>query len=515
MSIKSSSLVTLPLPGFQWGSCTIFSYQDVNQILLTLHPPPSWVLVRFVCQSNRIHSTPSPFLGFSEVRARSLVIRVIMSIKSYSLVTLPLPGFQWGSCTIFSHQDVNQIVFTRHPPPSWVLVRFVHDLQLLGLLCQSNRLHSPPPPFLGFSGVRARSLVIRMLIKSSSLVTLPLPGFQWGSCTIFSYQGYYVNQIVFTRHLPPSWVLVGFVHDLQLLGCQSNRLHSSPSSFLGFTDVRARSLVIRVITSIKPYSLVTLPLPGFQWGSCTIFSYQDYYVNQIVFTRHPPPSWVLVGFVNDLQLLGLLCQSNRLHSSTSSFLGFSGVRARSLVIRVIMSIKSYSLVTLPLPGFQWGSCTIFSYQDVNQILLTLHPPPFWVLVRFVCQSNRIHSTPSPFLGFSEVRARSLVIRVIMSIKSSSLVTLPLPGFQWGSCTIFSHQDVNQIVFTRHPPPSWVLVRFLHDLQLLGLLCQSNRIHSSPSPFLGFSEVRARSLVIRVIMSIKSYSLVTLLLPGFQ
>ena len=265
--------------------------------------------------------------------------------------------------------------------------------------------------------------------------------------------------------------------------------------------------------SIKSCSLVTLPLPRFQWGSCTIFRHQD--VNQIVFTRHPPPSWVLVRFVHDLQLLGLLCQSNRIHSSPSSFLGFSEVRARSLVIRVIMSIKSYSLVTLPLPGFQWGSCTIFSYQDVNQILLTLHPPPSWVLVRFVCQSNRIHSTPSPFLGFSEVRARSLVIRVIMSIKSYSLVTLPLPGFQWGSCTIFSHQDVNQIVFTRHPPPSWVLVRFVHDLQLLGLLCQSNRIHSSPSPFLGFSEVRARSLVIRVIMSIKSYSLVTLLLPGFQ
>ena len=382
MSIKSYSLVTLPLPGFQWGSCTIFSYQDVNQILLTRHPPPSWVLVRFVCQSNRIHSTPSPFLGFSEVRARSLVIRVIMSIKSYSLVTLPLPGFQWGSCTIFSHQDVNQIVFTRHPPPSWVLVRFVHDLQLLGLLCQSNRIHSSPSPFLGFSEVRARSLVIRVImsIKSYSLVTLPLPGFQWGSCTIFSYQGYYVDQIV-TRHPPPSWVLVGFVHDLQLLGllCQSNRIHSSPSSspFLGFSGVRARSLVIWVIMSIKSYSLVTLPLPGFQWGSCTIFSYQGYYINQIVFTRHPPPSWVLVGFVHDLQLLGLLCQSNRLHSSPSPFLGFSGVRARSLVIRVIMSIKSSSLVTLPLPGFQWGSCTIFSYQDVN------HP---------------LNSSPSPFLS---------------------------------------------------------------------------------------------------------------------
>ena len=253
MSIKSSSLVTLPLPGFQWGSCTIFSYQDVNQILLTLHPPPSWVLVRFVV------TPPSPFLGFSEVRARSLVIRVIMSIKSYSLVTLPLPGFQWGSCTIFSYQGyyVNQIVFTRHPPPSWVLVGFVHDLQLLGLLHQSNRLHSSPSPFLGFSGVRARSLVIRVImsIKSSSLVTLPLPGFQWGSCTIFSYQGYYVNQIVFTRHPPPSWVLVGFVHDLQLLGCQSNPLNSSPSPFLGFSEVRM---------SIKSYSLDTLPLPGFQ-----------------------------------------------------------------------------------------------------------------------------------------------------------------------------------------------------------------------------------------------------------
>ena len=75
----------------------------------------------------------------------------------------------------------------------------------------------------------------------------------------------------------------------------------------------------------------------------------------------------------------------------------------------------------------------------------------------------------------------------MSIKSYSLVTLPLPGF---------------------------LVRFVHDLLLLGILFQSNRIHSSPSPFLGFSEVRVRSLVIRVIMSIKSYSLVTLPLPGF-
>ena len=430
-----------------------------------------------------------------------------MSIKSYSLVTLPLPGFQWGSCTIFSYQGyyVNQIVFTRHPraPPSWVLVGFVHDLQLLG--CQSNPLNSSPSSFLGFSGVRARSLVIRIImsIKSSSLVILPLPGFQWGSCTIFSYQGYYVNQIVFTRLTPPSWVLVrfvcqsnrihsspspflglvGFVHDFQLLGllCQSNRLHSSPSPFLGFSGVRARSLVIRmsikssslvtspflgfsgvrgrslvirVIMSIKSDSLVTLPLPGFQWGSCTIFSYQD--VNQIVFTRH-----------------------------------------------------------LPLPGFQWSSWTIFSYQGyyVNQIVFTRHPPPSWVLVGFVhdlqllgCQSNPLNSSPSPFLGFSEVRARSLVIRVIMSIKSSSLVTLPLPGFQWGSCTIFRHQDVNQIVFTRHPPPSWVLVRFVHDLQLLGLLCQSNRIHSSPSPFLGFSEVR---------MSIKSYSLDTLPLPGFQ
>ena len=408
-----------------------------------------------------------------------------MSIKSYSLVTLPLPGFQWGSCTIFSYQGyyVNQIVFTRHPPPSWVLVGFVHDLQLLGLLCQSNRLHSSPSPFLGFSGVRARSLVIRVImsIKSSSLVTLPLPGFQWGSCTIFSYQGYYVNQIVFTRHPPPSWVLVGFVHDLQLLGCQSNPLNSSPSPFLGFSEVRSCTifLVIRVIMSIKSYSLVTLPLPGFQWGSCTIFSYQGYYVNQIVFTRHPPPSWVLVRFVHDLQLLGLLCQSNRIHSSPSPFLGFSGVRARSLVIRVIMSIKSYSLVTLPLPGFQWGSCTIFSYQGyyVNQIVFTRHPPPSWVLVGFVhdlqllgCQSSSYRHPPP-------------------------------------SC------HVNQIVFTRHPPPSWVLVRFVHDLQLLGLLCQSNRIHSSPSPFLGFSGVRARSLVIR--MSIKSSSLDTLPLPGFQ
>jgi hypothetical protein len=45
--------------------------------------------------SNRIHSKPSSFLGFSEVRARSLVIGVIMSIKSFSLVSLelPLPGF--------------------------------------------------------------------------------------------------------------------------------------------------------------------------------------------------------------------------------------------------------------------------------------------------------------------------------------------------------------------------------------------------------------------------------------
>jgi hypothetical protein len=44
------------------------------------------------------------------------------------------------------------------------------------------------------------------------------------------------------------------------------------------------------------------------------------------------------------------------------------------------------------------------------------------------KGNRLHSSPSPFLGFSGVLARSLVIRVIMSIKSSSLVTLPLPGF---------------------------------------------------------------------------------------
>ena len=196
MSIKSYSLVALPLPGFQWGSCTIFSYQGyyVNQIVFTRHPPPSWVLVMLLCQTNRI------------------------------------PGFQWGSCTIFSYQDINQIVLTRHPSPSWILVMLVHDLLLLELLWQSNRLHSSLSPFLDVSGVRARSLVIRVImsIKSSSLVTLPLLGFQWGSCTIFSYQGYYVKQIVFTRHPPPSWVLVRFVHDLQLLGllCQSNRIHS-------------------------------------------------------------------------------------------------------------------------------------------------------------------------------------------------------------------------------------------------------------------------------------------------
>jgi hypothetical protein len=97
----------------------------------------------------------------------------------------------------------------------------------------------------------------------------------------------------------------------------------SPSPFLGFSGVRARSVVFRDIMSIKSYSLVTLPLPA----------------------------WVLVGFVHDLWLLGLICQSNRFPSSSSHFLDFSGVRARSLVIRVNMSIKSYSLVTLPLSGF--------------------------------------------------------------------------------------------------------------------------------------------------------------------
>ena len=89
---------------------------------------------------------------------------------------------------------------------------------LLGLLCQSNRIHSSPSP------------------RKYSLVTLPLPRFKWGSCTIFSYYGYYANQI---------------------------RIHSSPSPFLGLSGVRARSLVITVIMSIKSYLLVTLPLPEF------------------------------------------------------------------------------------------------------------------------------------------------------------------------------------------------------------------------------------------------------------